>query len=431
MKKHLRLPGILALGLAYLSAGCLCGHKPEQEPARGGAAEGRTEAVHGAVAAWLKDWPTESRVRETSRLAEQIVDRLAAGGGLYLAGEAGFCDELEYRAGGLACAASWNITQHMTTNDVLLVGLFDGGSKMARLFKPFYIGQNNGRFSQALTVVIGSARWPLVEKMFAISNPARWKAGLHLLDTDAPPANGMKNCAVAQVATIAAASALEGEMIAAATRRGRTLAFYPSMFAPGGNEYGEEIKGRVFLDQPKLAPIPAGQIAREYLSICRAQVEAFTASDQPAQVRTAARRMAECQRRGGTIFTLVGGHVLQRGATVPPELERLALFGTLSSWKPPQGLQKGDLFCALAYLDYPKAAVAAAHSNGFETVTLSVEGAPAVENVVDIRCFWRAWDGCVTVPGYRYKALPSSGVVMTPVWYSLMEEARALVAKPD
>jgi hypothetical protein len=34
----------------------------------------------------------------------------------------------------------------------------------------------------------------------------------------------------------------------------------------------------------------------------------------------------------------------------------------------------------------------------------------------------------VEVPGYRYKALASSGVVVTTVWYSLMDEARALVA---
>jgi len=415
--------------LATLPVACV--HPPETTCCRFGHHRDRTEDIHEAVAAWLRDYPTEKRVAEMTQLAEQIVTRLEAGGSLYLAGESGFCDELDDRAGGLPFANSWNVTQRMTTNDVLLVGFFDGSSKAARQFKPAFIGQNNGRFTQALTVVIGSARWPLVEKMCGIADPARWQAGLHLLDTDVPAARDMQSCAVSQAATIATACALEGEMIAAASRRGKTLAFYPSMFAPGGSEYGDKIKGRVFLDEPKVAPVAAGHMAREYFKTCREQVEAFVDSDQPAQVRKAAQWMADCQQRGGTIFTVTWGHVLQRGATVPPELERLALYSAAWSWKSPQGLKTNDLLCVFGYLDYPKAEVDGARSNGVAAVTLSVAGGPAVRpDVTDIQCFWKAYDGCVEVPGYRYKALASSGVVMTAVWYSLMDEARALVAAP-
>jgi hypothetical protein len=260
-------------------------------------------------------------------------------------------------------------------------------------------------------------------------DPALWHGGLHLLDTDVPAARDMSGCAVAQAATIATACALEGEMIAAAARRGRTLSFYPSMFAPGCPAFEKRMDGRTFMDDLIVEPIPAGRLAKEYFSACHDQVADFNDSAQPAQVRKAAQRMADCQKRGSTIFTVTMGHVFHRGATVPPELDRLALYAPAWSWKPPQGLKKGDLLCVFGYLDYPTAEVSVAQSNGFEAVTLSVAGGPAVRpDVTDIQCFWKAYDGCVTVPGHPYKALPSSGVVMTAVWYSLMDEAKALVA---
>jgi len=69
---------------------------------------------------------------------------------------------------------------------------------------------------------------------------------------------------------------------------------------------------------------------------------------------------------------------------------------------------------------------------GAEVVTLSVAGGPAQEQVTNIRCFWKAYDGVVEVSGYPagYRALPSSGVVMSAVWYSLMDEALACLASP-
>ena len=422
-----------ALLVLLLVAGCCSTPTGEQAQMPGSSpahASGRTEQIHRQTAEWLARWPTTNRVDNLACLAEQIVDRLAAGGTLYLAGEPGFCDELYYRAGAFAGAVVWDLQQRVGSNDVLLVGWFDANSKVTREFKPTFIGQSNGRVSKALTIIVASARWPLAARMVAMADTNRWPAGLHLLDTDVPPTTDMRGYAVGQVATIAAAYALEGEMLAAATRRGRTMAYYPSMFAPGGEAYGELIKGKTFLDEPHLAPIPAGQIARSYLSTCREQVVAFVASDEPGKVRQVARQIVDCQRRGGTVQTVVSGHVLQRGATMPPELWSVALYGTASSWTPPHGLKAGDLLCDLGYLDYPQKAVDEALAMGVDVATLSVTGGPVREHVTNIQCFWKPYDGAVEIPGYPYKALPSSGVVMSAVWYSLMDEARGLVAAP-
>jgi hypothetical protein len=412
-----------ALVAALLAGGCLA--PAGSSRASSDAASGRSEQVHRQVAAWLESWPTAGRVETLSQLAEQVVSRLAASGTLYVAGDTGFCDEMDYRAGAFAATAVWNPQQKVGSNDVLLVGWFDGHSKGAREFKPAFIGQNNGRINKALTIVVASSRWPLAARTLAMANTNRWPSGLHFLDTGAPPAVDMGDHAVAQAATIAVAYALEGEMLAAATRRGRTMAFYPSMYAPGGNEYGELIKGKTFLDEPRLAPIAAGQVARRYLSVCREQVAAFLDSKEPAQVRRAARQIAACQQRGGTVLVVASGHVLQRGATIPPALSSLALYGSGWSWTPPLGLRSGDLFFYAGYLNYPQAEVDAALGAGVDVITLSVAGATPRERVTDIRCFWKPYDGAVEIPGYPYKALPSSGVVMSTAWYGLMDEALA------
>ncbi len=392
----------------------------------------RTEQVHQTVADWLAHWLTPKREANLTQLAEQIVTRLAAGGTLYVAGDAGFCDEMYFRAGCFAGSVVWNVTQpFLGTNDVLLVGWLEGNGKATREFRPAFIGQNQGRISSALTIVVASARWPLVTRTLEVADARKWPAGLCLLDTDAPPTERMADFAVGQIATVAAAHALEGEMIAAATRRGRTLAFYPSLGAPGGDTFCERIRAKSFLDEPHLAPIPAGKLARAYLEACHGYVSAFLASDEPAQVRRAAERIAACQRRGGTAWTVVSGHVLQRGGTVPPELSSLALYSGRWQWEAPRGLHADDLLCNLGFFDYPQKEVDAARGIGAEVVTLSVAGGPAREQVTNIRCFWSTNDGTVEVPGYPagYRALPSSVVSMSAFWYSLMDEACACLRK--
>lgn len=424
--KRMARSAVGTLGVLALAAGCSTppGGANERNP-------GCTEQIHQAVADWLARWPTTDRTETLTRLAEQIVDRLEAGGTFYVAGEPGFCDELDYRAGGFAGAVVWNGQQRMGSNDVLLVGYFDANGKGTRECKPSFIGQNSDRINQALTIVVASARWPLLARTFAMADPGRWPAGLHLLDTDAPRIDGMSGFAVGQIATIAAAYALEGEMIAAATRRNRTLAVYPSIFAPGGKDFGDRIRGRAFLAEPHLDSIPAGRMACAYLAVCHDQVAAFCASGEPGNVRCAAEQIVACQRRGGTVLTVAMGHVLQRGATVPPELWSVAIYGSAWAWSPPRGLKPGDLFFYFGYLDYPRKEVDAARGAGVDAVTLSLPGAPEQAHVTNIRCFWKPYDGVIELPGYPDKALPSSGVVMSAVWYSLMEEARVLATAPQ
>lgn len=415
--------------VALCLVGCVGPHP--RSAAESGVVVGRTEAIHAAVADWLEHWPDTEHVNQLSSLAERIVDRLAAGGRFYVAGDPGFCDEMDNRAGGFAAVVPWDALTRMTTNDVLLVGWFESAGKASRQFNPAFLGKRNGRFTQALTVVVASRRWPLAGVTRAIAGTDRWPGGLEWLDTGVPPTVDPCDYAVGQIATIAAGYALEGEMIAAAARRHRTLAFYTSMFEPGSKPFNDAAKGRTFLEAPRLEPIPAGVLARAYFAVCGGQVRAFAASDQPAQVRRAAARLAGCQRRGGTVLAVMWGHVLQRGATVPPALWSVAPYAVGWAWTAPEGLRPGDVLCAFGYLDFPRSDVEAATKAGAETVTLSVAGGVDTPTGTHIRAAWKPWDGCVPVPGYPYRVLPSSGIVMSAVWYSLMDESLQLLDRQD
>ena len=206
-------------------------------------------------------------------------------------------------------------------------------------------------------------------------------------------------------------------------------AMLASIFAPGGEKFDEKLKGVSVLDETRLDPIPAGKISREYLTACRAQVAKFIADGQAGQVRRAAQRLADCQSRNGVIWTVSNGHLHMRGLTVPNELTRLFMYGRAWQWTAPQGLQPGDTLFYIGYIDYPQTEVESSLKAGANAVVIAVNDGQENENVTSIRSSWEKWDGVVSVPGYPFKILPTSGVVLTPQLYSLLAETQALIKK--
>jgi hypothetical protein len=437
---------LLLSGLGLLLSACAQGSKMGPEAAD---RSGLTEQIHQDAIGWLDRYLGGGGPEELAPLAEKIIARLMGGGHLYVTGDPGFCDELNFRAGGLSAAKIWPQSQELSDNDVLLIGYFDENSKVTRLLLPAWIGQSRGNIAKALTVRIGSARWPLIAKPTLINIPAEWPGGLYLLDTDAPETDTVARQAQAQFRTVALTMALEGEIIAAATRRGRTVGVLASLGAPNGGRFDAAIRDMPFVDDLKLDPvpegtppqllqvvsgkrldpIPAGQLARQYLTVCRKEFASFLADPANlAQVRAGAERLAACQKRGGTIFTVCGGHILAHGAAVPPELTRLLVYGNNFNWeKPFPGIEKNDTLLYMGYLGYPETQVKNALAAGADAVTMCVADGPKNPRVTLIHNTWERWDAVVDVPGYPYKALATSGLHHTLVWYSLMAETQAMM----
>lgn len=430
-----------------LTSGCQNEKKIQAAPPSGA---GLTERIHQESVQWIDQCLASSKPEELAPLAEKIVAQLMAGGRLLLAGDPGFCDEFNFRAGGLSGASIWpNESVPLTKDDVLLIGYFDDNSKATRLLLPAWIAQNRGSIANALTVRIGSARWPLIAKTTLLADPAQWPSGLYVLDTDAPATGTVVNQTQAQFRTMVMMLALEGEMISAATRQGRTLGVLASLGAPHGGAFDEVIRGKNFVDDLKyeptaqknlaeltqitngkhIAPIPAGKMAREFLRVCRKEITEFQAGPgNMAQVRAGARRLADCQKRGGTIFTVCGGHLLAQGGEVPPELTRLLVYGNSFNWERPfPGIEKDDTLLYPGYLYFPKEPVQIALQAGADVVTMCTVDWPKDDRVTQIRNTWKAWDAVVEVPGYSYKALATSGLHHTLIWGSLMAEAQAML----
>jgi hypothetical protein len=391
-------------------------------------ADGLTEKIHTAALDWFDTYLKQNKPDELVPIAEAIADRLIAGGSLYVAGDPAFCDEWNFRAGGLAGTKIY-CGQRMEANDVLIIGLLSAEDKGSRYFSDGPVVGGYGNLTQALAVHIGSQQWPQVSRLSEMVPKARWKSGFYFLDTQAPEGNSWDAVALGQMSSLAVAWALDAEIIAAVSRKGMTAAVLGSIFEPGASEYDEKIKGKSILDEPKLQPIAAGKLSREYLTICRRQVAAFLESGQAQQLRAAAARVADCQKRKGVIWAVTEGHVHARGAIVPGELTRLVVAGPSWMWEPPQGLKAGDLLLFIGYLKFPTEAVDKSLKAGADAAVVVVDDGPNDEHVTTVRSSWEKWDGVVSVPGYPFKAVPSSAILTTLHWYSIMAEALAVLKK--
>ncbi len=395
-------------------------------------APGLTEQGAAAVTAWFDQRLAQQTPSNLIVVAEQAVVNVMAGGNIYVAGDPGFCDELNFRAGGLAGMKVWTETQRLAKNDVVIIGLFSPNDKGARCPMLAWIGSDPGMFHGAEVVLVANGQWPQVQRLVALAGTGKLVHNFQLLDTGAPVGRDWSAAALNQTATLAVSIAFEGELFAAASRKHKTLAMLTSIFEPGGSAFDDRLKGKTLIEDLSLEPVPAGVISTAYLTACRGFLERAYADGQSERLRQGARRLADCQARGGVIWTVVGGHLFVRGLAVPGELSNLFMYGRDWEWQAPQGLRPGDTLLYIGYLDYPAAAVGASLTAGADAVVFCVDAAPAVDaRATVVRTCWERWDGTVAVPGYPYKILPASAVVLTPLLHSLFAEAQALLARPS
>jgi len=415
------------LTVAFYSAGLLsAGESLAENPTPGN--DGITERIHAAALAWFDDYLAKNRPDRLVPVAEAIADRLIAGGNLWAAGDPAFADELSNRAGGLAGTKPWAQGQKIEANDALIVGQLSCNDTVSRIVHPAFIGRASGPYKNALTVHIGSHHWPQVGRIDEMAKAERWSQGFFSIDTESPDGDSWEAIAVGQMSTLAVAWALNVEIVSALSRKGKTAAVYGSQFAPGAEEFAEKINGKFIIEEPKVEPLAAGKLSREFLTICRRQIAAFLENAQPAPLRRGARRIAGCQKRNSVIWTVVEGHVHARGAIIPKELTKLLIYGRAWEWEsPPQGLHPNDTLLFIGYIGYPKGIVDVSLKAGADAVVLVVDDVPKDDKITGIRSSWERWDGVVAIPNYPYKAAPSSGVVTTVQWYSLMAEAQALL----
>lgn len=387
-------------------------------------AGGATESIYRACLEWFDS--AEGKVAAMVPAAEAAAERLMAGGTLYVAGNGGFVDELEYRAGGFPFTQPWS-GQNLDGKDVLLVGCFRPNEMENRFSHLNFIAAGYGRrFGQGMLVHFASHKWPQIARLVPLVNEGRWGSRLHLVDTAAPRGGSLADLSVGQMATTALAWAFSGEVIAAATRKGKMLATYASDWEPNGRAWDASVKDQHVHPTYKVPPVEPGKLGKQYLRICRGFLRDFVRTGQPEQVRLAGQRLAACTKRGGVVWVTCDGHVHPRGSVVPRELTGVLMHGRSYGWWaagrrfPPQ-----DMLLYMGYLRYPGRVVDQVLRRGAGAVVVAVDPGPTNPRLTHIRGCWKDFDTVIDLPNYPIRVLPASGVVQTPQWYSIMAEMLA------
>ena len=416
--------------LAAFAAGCRreAGEVPSTRPAASPPAaskpaEGVAADVCRAALAWFDKAIASDAVGKMVPAAEAAAERFIAGGSLLAAGNGGFADEMFYRAGGFPFTYVWR-EELPDDNDVVVIGLYrpdaDGFEWSLSGAKA-----REDTFGRAMIVHFAGHGWPLVKSLVRRQGGKAPDARLHMFDTGAPAGKGIEAECVGQLATTALAWAFHGEVIAAATRKGKMLATFASDWEPDGLEWDQSVLDHHVHPTCKVPPIAAGEIGTRYLKACRQQVADFLATQIP-QVRLAAGRLAHCLKRGGRVWLVSQGHIHARGSTVPPALPRVINAGREGQWRWESGdADKGDVVVWMGYLRYPADQAEDVLRIGADLVSISVDAGVNDERRVHIFGCWKDYDTVVELPKYPIRVLPSSGVVQTAQWYAILGEALA------
>ena len=425
---------LCCVALAAFAAGCrrkakdVPASRPASRPAaaRPGAtrpAEGVAEGVYRSALAWFDAAIASDAVGKMVPAAEKAAERFMAGGTLLAAGNGGFADELYYRAGGFPFAYVWR-DELPEDNDVVVIGLYrpdadEFGWSLADA------KARKETFGDAMIVHFAGHDWPLVKSLVRRQGGKAPDRRLHLFDTGAAAGKGLQAACVGQLATTALAWAFHGEVIAAATRKGKMLATYASDWEPDGLEWDDSVRDHHVHPTCKVPPIPRGRIGTRYLKICRKQIADFLATQMP-QVRLAAGRLAGCLRRGGRVWLVSQGHIHARGSIVPPGLPRVINSGREGRWRwNSYDADEGDMVVWMGYLRYPADQADEVLRIGAGLVTISVDAGINDERRVHIRGCWKDYDTVIDLPKYPIRVLPSSGVVQTVQWYAILGETLA------
>jgi hypothetical protein len=413
----------VALLLAFAGAAvCSAAEPAEQDPLLTGCRD-------ALLAQFAK---LDSALPEMTRSSEAAAERLLSGGQSFAAGQAAFMNEATGRAGGLMMLSRLDPGAALSGKDVLLVGAVTNADDAA--IKACRRGKGAGAY-----VVLFSP---------AFEEPTPQIAALcdaHVVNFS-PAAGGAAS--VAERRRAAADSSLfnvpalwtwTGELIGSFTRKGKMPVVWESIMLPGSRERNgryfaeDDASKRRFHEDLSVPPAAAGRIGRLYLDALRRQVAGLRG---PALERMAAAAalMADCVRAGGTVHVEAVSHYTIYDIDLPglpawakhpkryPEPEEIA-----AAMKP------GDVYFEIGYMEMrlPFLNVAAG-AHGMSIVALchapaALREAPQPTMLLDAQ--WDYGDAAVSLPGYDVKALPTSGVLQTAVFRTVIAKAAALTAK--
>jgi len=361
----------------------------------------------------------ESNLDTITEIAELAADRTLAGGALYIRDKEGaFASEGLGRAGGLM--------------------LIRGGPEDPSIPNTFLLG-STGSFrdydaqqvedaQKAGDIVIAfcshqqhpAKGYEPFEDLPLLYDIADYSVDNFLPDYDAIlEINGLKICPAALVVNALTLWTFTAEFISACLRHGKMPTMWQSVFCPGSRERNTEVGKEKFHSDRQFAPIPRGELGKQYLDEMTTAMKQIKATQMDA-LREACSVAAEAIANGKKAYAALQGHMPPR---VPGGYGEPNVF--ITSGFSDDDIQPGDFVTLIEYKYLPRERVDKIREKGGRSLWIAVPmdddlEYPGLDIFVDP--FWRFGDAVVTVPGYDVKMLPPSGVIQSMMYWMLSGE---------
>ena len=359
----------------------------------------------------------EKNLQPISEVADEVVNRVLAGGNLYSTEDGGgFVSELGGRAGGIMMVKRLEDPAAVKQGDAVLATTLD--LKREEQGKLLWDLIEKGVF----VVLFGSEESPLkakVNRLIPTFMPLGTAPQVQIGDA------GKKICPGATVADIAAGWAFAGEFIGACTRRGKMPTMYQSVYVPNSKVWNPKYSGQAFHDDFDIVPLAPTSVGRTYLADIRRCFEGIK-NTQLSLFEHAGQFGAQALKSGHKVWYDFNGHHLHDQVGLPGDPGLL----TVADREDPS-LAAEDVFLWVGYYDRPDPQLEIVQKAGCKAIWIT--GARSVNPVslapdrVVIDPYWGFGDASVAIPGYDIRVLPPSGVVQTAcLWMVVGEMAKAL-----
>jgi uncharacterized phosphosugar-binding protein len=339
--------------------------------------------------------------------ANATADAVTHGGAFYLAGDKGWIDEGDGRAGGLMMVRPLSASKPPAKGDVVWLA---------------YSPESYGEDAQKVKELEGQGCLVVAFGPKLASGAPQFA---HWIDSFTPPTAAAD---FTRMGNIISLWTLTAEVAASVSRQGKTPAFFQSDSIEGARERNILYRGLAFHDGvPQMAPIQPGDLSHAYVAFLQEMLKGIQESELQ-KIMKVGQEMSRRAAEGHPALLMLIGHMMP--STVD---HNSRLFRYLDIHKERGDVQtqmpQGGYFVFLGYvgvyLDLWRYVRRAGATAAWIVSPLPTGVGFGQWGDVVIDQHWRIGDCAVEAPGYDMRILPPSGIAQIFIYETLIRAAGA------